>query len=80
MNICLDEKGKYRLESGELISFYNKNKQDLKQFKTEWNSTVTLLANYNGWCTVISDQTKIIFNCWAGELIYKNKEVPGGKV
>ena len=71
MNICLDEKGKHWLAESELISYYNENKQDLRKFTTGWNSTVTLLANYSGWCTVISEQTKRIFHCWAGELTYK---------
>ena len=57
------------LKSPEFLKdYYLKNKDKLRQFRTRHGSTVTLLANYSGWCTVIT-QNFNIFKCWAGELI-----------
>ena len=68
MNINLKPSDGVNLKSREfLIDYYQKNKDKLQQFKTRHGSTVTLLSNFSGWCTVITQNLNII-QMWAGEL------------
>jgi len=56
------------LKSGDFLTdYYQKNKDKLQQFETHHGSTVTLLSNFSGWCTLITPNLNII-QCWAGEL------------
>ena len=49
----------------ELSNYYSKNKDTLMSLKYE-NIPVTLLSNYDGYCTTISHKGNIIQG-WAGE-------------
>lgn len=70
-NIKLDIDGKHWMNINDIKAYYLKNKNHLKKFKFAFaeSGIVTLVANYSGWCTVISENTGAIINCWAEELI-----------
>lgn len=70
INIGYGDKSDYRTTEF-LKQYYQENKNKLRRFYYKAiDAECTLLANNNGWCTVILDNENIV-HAWAGELVYR---------
>ena len=72
LSIKLDIDGQHWSKQSELLKIYKDNKEALRTYSLPNGKSgkLFLVAMYShGYCTLVSENTEAIIQCWAGELV-----------